>query len=224
MNFDLTSACLGFLNGMHIAANMIESGQLNHVLVVAGENSYKIVEATLNRLEQDSATREDVLAQLATLTCGSGAVAMIISRTDLAPQGHPIRGMVTLAATEHNHLCHASSDRMVTDAPKILEFGVALALKTYQKAQAKLGWQTADFDEFAIHQVSKPLTTLLLKVLDIDAHKVMTTYPEYGNMGPVSLPFTISKLETAGRLVAGKRLAMIGAGSGLNGMVMDIQW
>ena len=149
---------------------------------------------------------------------------MIMSRSDLAPNGHPIRGLVTLAATEHTHLCRASSDRMVTDAPKILEAGMSLTLKTYQKAQAKLGWQTAHFDEFAIHQISKPHINMFLKVLDIESHKVMTTFPEYGNMGPVSLPFNIAKLEAAGRLTTGKRLAMIGAGSGLNCMVVDVQW
>ena len=224
MNFDLTNACLGFLNGMHIAATLIESGQMNHVLVVAAESVFDVVEATLKRLEQETATPEDVRDQLATLTLGSGAVAMIMSRSDLAPQGHPIRGLVSLAATEHTHLCRGGPDRMLTDAPGMLEAGVAIAQKTYQKAQVELGSYTSQFDEFALHQVSKPLTTMLLKVLDIESHKVMTTFPEYGNMGPVSLPFTISKLEAAGRLVAGKRLAMIGAGSGLNCMVLDVQW
>lgn len=224
MNFDLTNACLGFLNGIHIAASMIEGGQMDHVLVVAGENSYEIVEATLNRLKQETTTYQDFLHQIATLTCGSGAVAMIISRTELAPFGHPILGMETLAATKHNRLCYASPDHMVTNAPKIVEFGVALVLETHQKAQESLGWETADFDEFAMHQVSKPMINLLIKTLGIDDEKVMRTYPDYGNMGPISLPFTISKLETTNRLVAGKQLAMIGAGSGLNSMVMKIQW
>lgn len=224
MNFDLGNACLGFLNGMHVAAAMIESGQMNHVLVVAGENAYDGVEATLKRLELETATPEDVRDQLASLTLGSGAVAMIISRSDLAPNGHPILGLVTLAATEHNHLCRASLERMVTDAPKLLEAGMALTLKTYQKAQAMLGWHTAHFDEFAIHQISKPHINMFLKALGIEPHKVMTTFPEYGNMGPVSLPFNIAKLEATGRLVAGKRLAMIGAGSGLNCMAMEVQW
>ena len=224
MNFDLTNACLGFLNGIHIAASMIEGGQMDHVLVVAGENSYDIVETTLERLEKETTTQQNFIQQIATLTCGSGAVAMIISRTDLAPFGHPILGMETLSATEHSHLCCASSDRMVTNAPKIVEFGVHLLFKTHQKAQASLGWKTADFDEFALHQVSKPMINLLVKTLDIDDERVMRTYPDYGNMGPISLPFTIAKLETTKRLVPGKQLAMIGAGSGLNSMMMKIQW
>ena len=224
INFDLGSACLGFLNGIHVASSLIESGQMNHVLVVAAENTYDMVEATLKRLEQETATLQDVHMQLATLTLGSGAVAMIISRTSLAPLGHPIRGLVTLASTEHSHLCRGWSDRMLTDGPKLLAAGLALALLTYKKAQAELDWQISLFDEFALHQVSKPYTKMFLKELGIEPRKVMTTFPAYGNIGPVSLPFTVSKLEEAGRLKKGKRLAMMGIGSGLNCMMMDVQW
>ena len=105
MNFDLKNACLGFLNGIHVAASMIESGQMQHVLVVAGENFSDMVEATILRLEKETASISDVRLQLATLTMGAGAVAMIVSNTNHAKQGHPIKGLITLAATEHNRLC-----------------------------------------------------------------------------------------------------------------------
>ena len=224
MNFDLGNACLGFLNGIHVAASMIESGQMDHVLVVAGESFFDMVEATLQRLEQETATIQDVRDQLATLTLGSGAVAMIISRTNLAPSGHPIRGLVTLSATEHNRVCCGWPDRVITDAPRLLEAGLDLSLKTCQKAQAELGWHPSQFDEFAIHQISKTHTNMFLKLLNTESNKVMSTFTEYGNMGPVSAPFTVSKLETDGRLVAGKRISLMGIGSGINGMIMDVQW
>ncbi|MEL6348632.1 MAG: 3-oxoacyl-ACP synthase III, partial [Myxococcota bacterium] len=39
LNFDVGNACLGFLSGMVVAANMIELGQIDTALVVAGESS-----------------------------------------------------------------------------------------------------------------------------------------------------------------------------------------
>jgi 3-oxoacyl-[acyl-carrier-protein] synthase-3 len=113
---------------------------------------------------------------------------------------------------------------MVTDAPKILEAGMDLTLKIHQLAIAELNWNTAQFDEFAIHQIGKVHTKMFRKMLGIESRKLMETYPKYGNMGPASLPFVISKLETTGRLVTSKRLAIVGIGSGLNSMMMDIQW
>lgn len=224
MNFDLGNACLGFLNGIHIAATMVESNHASHVLVVAAESAHEGVAATLQRLERDTATRQEVREQLATLTLGSGAVAMIISRSALAPKGHRILGLISQAATEHNNLCMATSERMLTDAPKILNEGMSLTLKLFKDAELNLGLKSFRVDEYAIHQISKAHVQMFLKLLNIESSKVMTTFQEYGNMGPVSLPFIISKLEMTGRLVSGKQLVMVGAGSGLNGMIMTVQW
>ncbi len=38
-NFDVTNACLGFMNGMELAAAMIDSGLVDHALIVNGEDS-----------------------------------------------------------------------------------------------------------------------------------------------------------------------------------------
>lgn len=67
------------------------------------------------------------------------------------------------------------------------------------------------------HQISQAHVKIFLTSLNISADKVMQTFPEYGNMGPVSLPFIVSKLELAGRLKPGKKLLLVGAGSGLKG-------
>jgi 3-oxoacyl-[acyl-carrier-protein] synthase-3 len=224
INFDVGNACLGFMNGIHIASTMVESGQVSHVLVVAAEDANEGVSATIGRLEKDYSTPDEVRNQLASLTLGSGAVAMIISRSDLAPSGHPIRGLVALSATEHNRLCCAWPDRMETDAPKLVMSAVNLVQKTYEKAKQDMNWKTTQFDEFACHQVSKSYIQKTLTNLNIEAHKVMVTYPDFGNMGSVSLPFTVSKLESLGRLIKGKKLAMLGAGSGLNCIAIEVQW
>jgi acyl-CoA:acyl-CoA alkyltransferase len=224
MNFDLKNACLGFLNGIHVAASMIESGQMQHVLVVAGENFSDMVEATIQRLEMETATISDVRLQLATLTMGAGAVAMIISNTKSAPHGHSIRGLITLAATQHNRLCCGWFDRMLTDAPKLLAGGLELSQHACEMAQTKLDWNPSNFDEFAIHQVSKTHNNVLQKLIGVGSEKIMGTFESYGNLASVSLPFTVSKLEEAGRLVKGKRLSMMGIGSGINGMIVDVLW
>jgi len=42
VNFDVANACLGFINGMSLAATMIQSGQIGHAIVVAGEDADEI--------------------------------------------------------------------------------------------------------------------------------------------------------------------------------------
>jgi acyl-CoA:acyl-CoA alkyltransferase len=224
INFDIGNACLGFLNGIHIAATMIEGGQVDHVLIVSAENINEGMRSTLDRLSQDSIKLKEVRQDLASVTLGSGAAAMIISRSDLAPTGHSIRGLVIQSATEYNRLCCAWPDRMETDAPKLVIAGVNLVQKTYEKGRNDLGWQTNQFDEFVCHQVSKSYFQKTLDFLNVGAEKLMVTYPDFGNMGSVSLPFTVSKLEQVGRLTVGKKMLMLGAGSGLNSIAIEVQW
>ena len=48
--YDLSNACLGVANGMITAANMIELGQIEAALVVAGEDGGPLVEETIRAL------------------------------------------------------------------------------------------------------------------------------------------------------------------------------
>ena len=224
INFDVGSACLGFLNGMQVAASMIEAGLLKHVLIVSGESGHQGLEATLKRLENTNASAEEVRSQLATLTLGSGGVAVVLSHREAAPSGHAIQTMLTLAATEHNRLCCGWHDRMETDAPQLLKQAVMLKSKTFQQSQSEFGWDLSAFDEIVFHQVGKSYINDAIKTLGIDERKVLRTYPEYGNMASASLPFTLSKLDELGRLKSGNKIALVGAGSGLNSMVVEVLW
>ncbi|MEZ0371598.1 MAG: 3-oxoacyl-ACP synthase III, partial [Candidatus Sericytochromatia bacterium] len=55
MNFDVSNACLGFLNGMLIAGNMIERGQVDYALLTACEST-----GDLSRVTVEQMARPDV--------------------------------------------------------------------------------------------------------------------------------------------------------------------
>ena len=129
-NFDVSNACLGFLNGMALAARMIEAKDVDYALIVDGESSRYVVEKTLERLCAPDANPQTFRDNLATLTLGSGAAAAVLTRTELAPHGHRFVGMVSRAASEHNHLCRGQNDWMKTDARGLLEAGVELGEAT----------------------------------------------------------------------------------------------
>lgn len=224
LNFDVGNACLAFLNGMQIASLMIERGQIDYALVVDGESARFVQEATVGRLALETSTEAEFRDQFATLTLGSGAAAMILARRDLAPDGHTFVGSVSQAATQHSGLCKGQVDKMVTDAKTLLLAGLELAGQTWAEAQRELAWQTAEFDEFILHQVSGTHTASLSKALGLDPAKILTTYQEFGNIGPASVPIVLSKSAEAGRLKPGMRVALMGIGSGLNCSMAEIRW
>ncbi len=223
-NFDVGNACLAFINGMDLAALLIERGDIEYALIVDGEASDQITDATVERLNRPETTAEQFRAEFASLTLGSGSVAMILGRGDLLPDGHRYRGSVTRAATAHSHLCRGTMDRMVTDTSTLLAEGLKLAASTYEAAGTALGWADVTLDEYVLHQVSRVHTDALLQLLRIDPKRVLTTFDEYGNVGPAAVPLTLSKLDQAGRLARGARVGLLGIGSGLNCAMAEIVW
>src|SRR5690606_37947184 len=71
--FDVSNACLGFLNGLTLVGGMIESGQIRRALVVSGENGKPLLERTLKTLLAGDFTRKTIKPYFANLTIGAGA-------------------------------------------------------------------------------------------------------------------------------------------------------
>ncbi len=221
LNFDVSNACLGFVNGMQIAVAMIDSGQIDYALIVNGEDARPVQEATIARLLGPDVTTAQVMGEFATLTLGSGAAAMVLARADRHPEGHRLVGGVTRAGTEHHGLCVGDIEMMRTDAKGLLEAGLDLSEALWDEAAAEFTWG-AGMDRYIIHQVSQVHTDALCSRLGIDPARVPRTFPTRGNIGPASVPFTLAN--EVGELEAGERLLLMGIGSGLNASCAEICW
>ena len=218
-NFDLGNACLGFVNAMTLAATAIEAGRARNVLIVDGEGSRHTQLTTIERLQAPSTTLTEVFDQFASLTLGSGAAAMVMGPPREA--GHAFLGGVTRAATQHHDLCVGDLDRMRTDTAALLVGGLDLARDTLDEAMAE-GWKWLDCDRYVMHQVSSVHTSKLCELLGIDPAKAPLTYPEFGNIGPAAVPYTLSTV--ADELRPGDRVLLMGIGSGLNCSVVELVW
>jgi 3-oxoacyl-[acyl-carrier-protein] synthase-3 len=225
LNFDLRNACLGFVNGIQVAGNMIERGQVDYALLVDGEQSRTVTEATIERLKRPDVDKKRYREQYASLTLGSGAVAMVLGRTDRAVrQAHRVTGGVSLAASEWNHLCVGNMDEMRTDASTLLMAGLSLAWTTWQQAQSRLGWSVDVLDHYVVHQISHVHTTKMAESIGADVHRFYKIYPTFGNIGPAGVPTVLKKAVDAGVVRQGQRLALMGIGSGLNCAMMEVVW
>lgn len=224
LNYDLTNACLGFLDGMCVVGNMLDRGQCDYALVVDAESSRFVVERTVERMRRSDFDQRMMREQVATLTVGSGAAAMLLARTDLAPEGHRLLAAVSRADSRHNQLCRGELDIGITDTANLLLHGVALAGRTWQQAQTEFGWTSDSIDQFAIHQVSELHTQEVARALGFSLNKALLIYPEFGNVGPASIPIVLSKAIEAERVAPGDRVVLGGIGSGLNCTAASVAW
>jgi 3-oxoacyl-[acyl-carrier-protein] synthase-3 len=225
INYDMGNACLGFVNAMASVGMMIDAGFVDYGLIVDGENSREVVEATIERLRQPDAKPDAFRDQFATLTLGSGAVAMIVCRRDMSTSGHAINGSVTRAATRHSRLCLGQRDRMTADASKVLIFGVELAKKTWDLAGSTLAnWSDAQIDAYMPHQVSRRNMDVLNEKLGLTPEKHHLNFPTLGNIGPAAVPITLCQADESGRIRSNDHVALMGIGSGLNCSMMSVTW
>jgi acyl-CoA:acyl-CoA alkyltransferase len=294
---DLSNACLGVLNGIVAVANQIELGQCKAGLVVSCESAREINDATIDRMnglpksagrtEAEKLYRECV----ATLTGGSGAVAVLVTDKDLA-QGHRRRlvGGTSMSEPEHHELCswgmqsvsettvgrffkaevpavvghvlgqtakgliqkginlglsgfdlgmyvlghgvktfdhglrHIKVPFMTTHAGEVLRHGVDLGFRTWWTFLEKLGLAASQIDKIICHQVGSNNRDAILKRLGIDRAKDYSTFEYLGNMGTVSLPLTAALAEEREFLKPGDRVGFLGIGSGLNCMMLGLEW
>lgn len=220
-NFDVTNACLGFVNGMQLASAMIDTAQIDYALVVNGEDARTIHERTIARLNRPGTTARDVMSQFASLTLGSGAAAMVLGRADVHPEGHRVVGGVTRAATQHHGLCVGDVDEMHTDSKGLLDAGMELSEQLWADAAQEFDWADG-MDCYVIHQVSQVHTRAMCDRLGIDSRRVPLTFPTRGNIGPASVPTTLASC--AESLEAGERVLLMGIGSGLNASCLELFW
>lgn len=225
--FDVSNACLGFLNALTIAAGLIESGQIRCAMVASGENGRPLVDQTLRTLVERPLSRNEIKPYFANLTIGSGAVAAIVChRSMVKGRAHRLLGGIARAATQHSELCQgdtygAESLAMQTDSEQLLLAGVALAQDTWKEFTAEQG---REFARFVCHQVGSAHRRKLYETLGLDLTKDFSTFETLGNTGSVALPATLGRAIETGAVREGDRVGLLGIGSGLNCLMLALEW
>jgi 3-oxoacyl-[acyl-carrier-protein] synthase-3 len=231
--FDVSNACLGLVSGMLLVANMIELGQIRAGVVVGTEDSRSLVETTIARLNSDtSLTRNDVKLAFASLTIGSASAAVVLVDRKLSRTGNRLLGGVARAQTDHYRLCQGDVEEvgrhlgtlMWTDSEALMRQGVQAARATYAEFLATMGWDPEAIDKTFCHQVGRAHRKLLLDTLGIDRGIDYSTLEFLGNTGSVALPITAAMGIENGHLRPHDRVAMLGIGSGINVLMLGVDW
>jgi 3-oxoacyl-[acyl-carrier-protein] synthase-3 len=229
---DVSNACLGVLSGMLLVANAIELGQIQAGIVCSCESAREILDIAIEGMIA-AGSMDAFRTSLATLTGGSGAVAVVLAHEDLSVAGHRLLGGVVRSAPEHHRICRWGPDTGIppsgpmvaeTDAHAVLTHGVALARETWPEFQKEMSWSAAELDRVFFHQVTKGHERAILEAFEISPAKDFTTVEFLGNTGTVALPITLALGVERGLVSPGDRVGLFGIGSGLNIVMMGVSW
>jgi 3-oxoacyl-[acyl-carrier-protein] synthase-3 len=234
MIYDVSNACLGLLDGIVQVANMIELGQIQAGIVVGTESSRALVESTVRMLNEDtSLDRVEVKRAMASLTLGSGSAAVLLVDRRLSRTGNRLLGGLAWANTAACELCYGPRDVslggdgrpvMWTDSEALLQGGVQAAKEAFPRFLDAVGWEADEMDKTFCHQVGRAHRRMIFEALELDPALDYSTLEWLGNTGSVALPLTAALGVHHGHVQPGEHLALMGIASGINVMVLGVDW
>jgi 3-oxoacyl-[acyl-carrier-protein] synthase-3 len=211
---------------------MIEAGLIEAGLVVSGEVAEPLHEATMRALTTGKVDKKRLKNQFASLTIGSAATAVLLTRADCAtgPRGRKLLGGAVGTDSGANALCQADPTQatadgpiMNTDSEGLLHAGVSLAARTWERAKAELGWTNDTPDRVFTHQVGRAHAKLTFEKLGLDEAKDFPTVQFMGNTGSSALPGALALGLAGGAAKTGELAALLGIGSGLSCLALGME-
>lgn len=225
--YDVSNACLGILSGMIQVADKIELGQIGAGLVVGAECGRPLVDNTVQRLNEDATIdRQQVKHLFASLTIGSGSVAALLCHADLSQSKNRLLGGSVLARTDHHELCQSEGLNafMQTDSEQLMRQGVAAGAANFEHFLAELEWDRGKIGKTICHQVGAAHRKLMFEQLRLNPTLDFSTFERLGNTGAAALPLTLALAAEANHLQRGDQVALLGIGSGVNCLMLGVDW
>ena len=232
--YDISNACLGIVSGMIQIADMIELGHIESGIVAGTESSRSLMETTIQHLNTDlSLTRKSVKSAFASLTIGSGSAAVLLAHRSISRTGNRLLGGAVHAETRFCNLCRSDTDQfggdamsplMQTDSEALMKEGVSAAARCFERFLAETGWTRKDIDKTFCHQVGRAHQKLLFDTLNLSAELNFSTLEFLGNTGSAALPTAAAMGIESGFVPDGSRVALLGIGSGINVVMLGIEW
>jgi len=208
--FDVTSACVGQMEALHIASAYL--GMYPHMstaLVCAGE-------LTRGFLAYDIQSPEELLTKAAGLTIGNAGTAWLVRREPFEGGCARLVAMDNYSLPEHWGLCQAPIDGTFTSKSRelfALNVHVPPALRRVIEGY---GWTPDDVDHYVFHQPSEHMVKKVLNGLEVDLAKGILTHHLFGNTSSTTVALTMHQLLKEDRVRPGDKVCLASAAAGFS--------
>lgn len=225
--FDVTNACHGFMNGIHLMDALIATGQVRRGLVVTGEQGSRYIAKAIKAL-RETRRRDDFQRFVGGLTLGDAGAAMLLG-PKIGPESG-FMGFMLQSQGQYSDLCtcgeRGSESPLETNMAAIIHEGIALLGNMYPQFLEKLGWNPSEIKRFVHHQVGTKVFKHHASYAQISPSIMPNTVTHLGNLVTANIPVCLYKTMKNNEFEKGDRVFIAGAGSGLAvsqaGMIWDI--
>jgi len=228
---DVRNQCSGFLYGLATATSMVQSGSVDHIVVVGAE----VHSAALDL----STSGRDVASLF-----GDGAGVVIVSATDedrgirswhLGADGRHADALAQkvwdisrrpfipineegVGQVQPGFMWAHMEGRLVFK--NAVERMIGALMKEFQKQNLTLD----DVDLFFFHQANLRINQYVAKKLGLPEEKLFHNIERYGNTTAATIPIMLAEAQGEGRLERGMKVATVAFGSGFTWGAAIIDW
>lgn len=220
--FDLSAGCSGFMYALTTAAQIIEGGEQQVILVIGSETFSRILNW------QDRSTcilfGDGAGALVLKASDSKGGVLSALTRSDgsggdllTIPAGGSL--LPTSAATvEHGQHFIQMNGR------EVFRFATRVVDRATREVVEKAGLKLDDIDLFIPHQANMRIIQAAARSLAVKEDRIFVNLDRYGNTSSASIPLAVCEAVEAGRLKPGDKIVMVGFGAGLAWAATTVLW
>lgn len=224
--FDVTNACHGFMNGVHVLDALIATGQIRNGLVVTGEQGHLFARRSIDALQKTD-DREAFDSWVTGLTVGDAGAAMLLQNKK-APEGGFV-GFMLQSQGQHASLCTAGDPLLkgpwFADMPTIVERTAELMAKMFQECMyGQLQWQIKELSKYLFHQVGKRAFQIYSQLTGVPTAIMPRTVDTLGNLITASIPLGIHLCQLNRELAPGNKIYISSTGSGISLSQAGLVW
>jgi 3-oxoacyl-[acyl-carrier-protein] synthase-3 len=210
--FDIAAACSGFIYGLILANNLIQSGAYRNILVIGVEILSRITDYTDRN------------------TCvlfGDGAGAALLQPSDgrrgivgtyWLSDGSLSQLLYMPGGGSRNPATHQSVDARLhyikMAGPEVFKFAVKAMSDAALQILKRTGLSGTDIDLLITHQANDRIIQATAAKAKVPLEKVFVNIQNYGNTSAASIPIALDEALDMKRLVAGQRVMLVAFGGG----------
>ncbi|MCV7178937.1 3-oxoacyl-ACP synthase III family protein [Mycolicibacterium sphagni] len=205
---DVTCACAGLIEALHVVAGYFAlHDDIDTALICAGE-------ITRDRVSYDFQTIEDVALEVAGLTLGNAAAALLVTRDLLPAGGARVLALQHKTFSEHYDLCRAPVDgHFVSRSNELFALGVHVPGEI-RRLLSTVGWMPEDVDHYVFHQPSESMVEQVLNGLGARPRAGIFTHSLFGNTASTSWALALDYRLKQGSVQAGHKMVLASAAAG----------
>jgi 3-oxoacyl-[acyl-carrier-protein] synthase-3 len=212
--FDLAAACSGFVYGLSIVQQFMESGRINNALVIGAETLTKITDWT---------------DRTSCILFGDGAGAVVLQRREDGRKGIIYSTMHSDGERWEALNCQAYGSRYPAakklDNPKkifmqikgreVYQQAIRRIVETVTKCLKTCDLNIDDVKMLISHQMNARIIESAAKRLNVPDEKVFININEYGNTSAASVPIAFDECVRKEKIKRGDIVILVAFGAGL---------